>query len=193
MERLRKKDALVIVDVQNDFLPGGRLAVPHGEEVIPPLNRCIARFQKRGLSIIATRDWHSRDHCSFFSQGGRWPHHCIANSFGAEFPKSLKLPATAIIISKGVTYDREGYSAFEETELESLLRARRVQRLFVGGLATDYCVLQTVCDARRLGFFVFVLRDAIRAVNVSPEDGPRAEEEMIQFGAQPLPLDQIAA
>jgi nicotinamidase/pyrazinamidase len=183
-------DALVVVDVQNDFLPGGSLAVPRGDEVVANLNRYIAEFVQRQLPIFATRDWHPANHCSFQAQGGSWPVHCVRQTKGAEFAPSLRLPATAVIISKGTAPDREAYSGFEETDLADRLRRAAVARLYVGGLATDYCVLNTVKDAVRLGFKVVLLKDAIRAVNVHPADGREAEAEMLGLGAVPSQLPE---
>ncbi len=177
-------DALLVVDVQNDFLPGGSLAVPRGDEVVPVLNRCLALFAKKGLPVYASRDWHSPGHCSFRAQGGPWPPHCMADTYGAEFPASLDLPADAVIISKADTPEKDAYSAFGETDLGLCLKAVDVRRLFVGGLATDYCVLNTVKDALALGYAVVLLADAVRAVEVTPGDGERAMMEMRGLGAQ---------
>lgn len=182
--------ALVIVDVQNDFLPGGRLAVPHGDEVIPVLNRYIAEFEKKGLAILATRDWHPPDHCSFRDQGGTWPVHCVANTPGAAFASSLRLPDSVVVISKGDVAEKEAYSGFEGTDLETYLRQRSVDTLYAGGLATDYCVLNTVKDALRHGFKVLLLTDAVRAVNLHAEDGARALREMLELGAVDFRLHQ---
>jgi len=177
-------DALILVDVQNDFLPGGSLAVPQGDAVIPALNRAIAAMQARGLPVFATRDWHPADHCSFQAQGGPWPPHCVAASPGAEFAPALKLPSDAAIISKATRADTDAYSGFQGTELDRLLRERGVKHLFVGGLATDYCVLNTVQDALKLGYQVFLLEDAVRAVDVQPGDGTRALAQMEERGAR---------
>jgi nicotinamidase-related amidase len=176
-------DALIIVDVQNDFLPGGRLAVNRGDEVVPALNRYIAGFVREGLPIVATRDWHPPNHCSFQGQGGRWPTHCVRETAGAAFAPSLRLPSSALIISKGTAPDQEAYSGFEGTDLEARLRETSVGRVYVGGLATDYCVLNTVKDALQKGFAVRLLTDAIRAVNAHLEDGRRAVDEMVRLGA----------
>lgn len=189
---LRYGDALVVVDVQNDFLPGGHLAVPGGDEVVPVLIRYVAAFAARALPVYATRDWHTVDHCSFRERGGPWPPHCVAGSDGAQFPPGLDLPGYAVIVSKADASERDAYSGFEGTNLEACLRAQSVKRLFVGGLATDYCVLNTVRDARRLGFDVFLLVDAIRAVNVKPGDGAAALEEMRRLGAQPISRSDLA-
>jgi nicotinamidase/pyrazinamidase len=175
--------ALVIVDVQNDFLPGGRLAVPRGDEVVPVLNRYVAAFVQEHLPIFATRDWHPPDHCSFKAQGGPWPAHCVMQTEGAAFSSSLRLPSATAIISKGTEPQREAYSGFEGTDLEARLHLDSIGCLYVGGLATDYCVLNTVKDGLRKGFKVVLLRDAIRAVNILPSDGASAEEEMLRLGA----------
>ena len=185
-------DALLIVDVQNDFLPGGSLAVPHGDEVVTLLNRYLDTFGAQGLPVYATRDWHPQNHCSFREQGGAWPSHCVANTHGAEFAAALRLPPSTTVISKAVTPDVDAYSGFQGTDLDRRLRAAGVRQLFIGGLATDYCVLNTVRDALRLGFTVFLLRDAIRAVDVQPGDGQRAEAEMVALGAQRASLDGLA-
>ena len=176
-------DALVVVDVQNDFLPGGSLAVPRGDEVVPPLNRCLALFSQKSLPVYASRDWHPPDHCSFRAQGGPWPPHCMADTYGAEFASNLDLPADAVIISKADTPEKDAYSAFEGTDLGLCLKAVDVRRLFVGGLATDYCVLNTVKDALALGYGVVLLADAVRAVEVTPGDGEKAMMEMRTLGA----------
>lgn len=186
-------DALVIVDVQNDFLPGGALAVPHGDEVIPVLNRWIERFTGRGLPVIATRDWHPPDHCSFQARGGPWPPHCVAGTEGAAFAPGLRLPQDTLVISKATEPDREAYSGFEGTALAERLRDLGARRLFVGGLATDYCVLSTVRDARREGFEVVLIEDGVRAVDVQPGDGERALEEMRRLGAALVRTEPAAA
>lgn len=179
-------DALVVVDVQNDFLPGGKLAVPRGDAVIAPLNRMIARFVAAGLPVYATRDWHPPDHCSFRERGGPWPPHCVAGSEGAAFPSALELPSAVRVVSKATTAQEEAYSGFQGTDLAAQLRAAGVRRVFVGGLATDYCVLATVRDALREGFAAVVLGDAVRAVDVKPGDGAAALAEMARCGAQVL-------
>ena len=182
----RKGDALIIIDVQNDFLPGGSLAVPDGEKIVPILNQYIALFEEASLPIFATRDWHPANHCSFVEQGGTWPSHCIANTPGAAFVQELLLPAAVPIISKAVLPEKESYSDFEDTDFDEQLRYLGVSRLYIGGLATDYCVRSTVLDGLRIGYTVFLLVDAVRAVDVQPGDGDRAIEEMKQKGAVPL-------
>jgi nicotinamidase/pyrazinamidase len=180
---LKREDALLIVDVQNDFLPGGSLAVPGGDQVIPALNRAIAHFKDLGLPIIATRDWHPPNHCSFQAQGGPWPPHCITGTEGAAFAKTLELPDPTLVISKATRLDKDAYSGFEATDLGARLLNLGIHSVFVGGLATDYCVMNTVLDALKAGFRVVVLRDAIRAVDVHPGDGDRAIKLMEDNGA----------
>jgi nicotinamidase/pyrazinamidase len=189
----RPGDALIIVDVQNDFLPGGALAVPHGDEVLSVLNRYAALFGKQGLPVFATRDWHPGNHCSFRERGGPWPAHCVAGTQGAQFASGLVLPPGARIVSKAATPDKDAYSGFAGTELDEMLREDNVRRVFVGGLATDYCVLNTVKDARALGYEVVLLGDAIRAVDVKPGDGRRAQEEMQRLGATLSDLQSVGA
>ncbi len=192
-ETLQPGDALIVVDVQNDFLPGGALGVPDGDQVVPVLMRYMARFQSRGLPIFLSRDWHPPNHCSFREQGGPWPVHCIAGSPGSLPPPGFQAPPSAVVIYKATEPDRDAYSAFQGTSLDEQLRAAGVRRLFIGGLATDYCVLNTVKDARTLGYAVYLLTDGIRAVNVHPNDGRKAEEEMIRLGAVPIQLENLAA
>jgi len=180
---LNRHDAVLIVDVQADFLPGGNLGVQRGDEVVPVLNRYLALARRKGVAVFASRDWHPRDHCSFLAQGGPWPEHCVAGSTGAEFAPGLALTRDVVVISKATAKDTDAYSAFQGTELALRLRELGVKRLLVGGLATDYCVLNTVLDARKAGFDVLLLVDAVRAVNVKPGDGERAEREMLAAGA----------
>jgi nicotinamidase/pyrazinamidase len=177
-------DALLVVDVQRDFLPGGALGVADGDAVIAPLNGYLARAQRTGATVVASRVWHPTDHCSFRAQGGPWPPHCVAGTPGAQFASELRLPLQAHVIDKAIHSDRDAYSAFQDTGLAQALRAQGIRRLAVGGLATDYCVLQSVLDALSAGFEVFVLEDAIRAVDVSPGDGDKAKEQMRQAGAR---------
>jgi nicotinamidase/pyrazinamidase len=189
--QLAPHDALLIVDVQNDFLPGGNLAVPAGDEVIPVLNRAITLFGWHALPVYATRDWHPADRCSFATQGGPWPPHCVAGTSGAAFASSLALPPAAHIVSKATTVEKDAYSGFAETDLAQQLRAQRVTRLFIGGLATDYCVLNTVRDALAQDFGVVLLLDAIRAVELNPGDGLAAINEMVVRGAEPVLFSAI--
>lgn len=186
--RLAQGDALLVIDVQNDFLPGGALGVARGDEVIAPINRLLALFQSLRLPVIASRDWHPPNHCSFQLQGGPWPAHCVAGSDGAAFAAGLALPADAIVVSKAATAARDAYSAFGGTDLAAQLHALGVRRVTVAGLATDYCVRATVADARDLGFTVLILPEAMRAVDVSPGDGERAVYAMRVAGAQVVAL-----
>lgn len=180
---IRRDDALIIVDVQNDFLPGGALAVNDGDAVIPVINKYMRVFTTNELPIFATRDWHPAGHCSFVDNGGPWPKHCVANSLGAQFAEELALPDDVTIVHKGTDVDKDAYSGFKDTDLADQLHAHGVKRVFVGGLATDYCVLNTVNDALAEGFDVVLLMCAIRAVNVNPGDGDRAIESMLGQGA----------
>ena len=189
----RPGDALLIVDVQNDFLPGGSLAVSRGDEVVAVLNPYIGAFEAQDLPVYATRDWHPERHCSFHARGGPWPPHCVAGTRGAEFATALQLTPSTVVISKATTPDEDAYSGFQGTDLDRRLRAAGIRRLFIGGLATDYCVLNTVRDTLRLGYEVFLLTDAIRAVDVQPGDGLRAEEEMAKLGARRISLKGLAA
>ena len=179
----RQGDALILVDVQVCFVPGGTLGVPDGEAVIPLLNRYASLFQSRGLPVFATRDWHPPDHCSFAPQGGPWPPHCIAGSEDAAFAPGLELPDDVQVISKATEPGREAYSGFDGTDLAERLHAGGVKRIFVGGLATDYCVLNTVLDGLQAGFEVYLLRDAVRGVNATPGDDVRAIDKMQRAGA----------
>lgn len=190
--RLKQGDALLVVDIQNDFLPGGALAVVGSDKIVPVVNAYIERFMSSHLPVFATRDWHPDHHRSFTAQGGPWPVHCLAGSKGAEFAPGLLLPEAATIVSKGDTAEAEGYSAFENPELERRLNNASIQRLFVCGIATDYCVLRTVCDALKLDYRVFLLQDALAAVNVNPQDRVEAERMMADEGARLSTLDELA-
>ena len=178
-----ERRALIVVDVQNDFCPGGSLAVERGDEVVAPLNRLIEEFLERGEPVFKSRDWHPARTKHFADYGGTWPVHCVQNTRGAEFHPELLDDPRIQIISKG-TGDEDSYSAFDGTSLADLLRAEGVTELFVGGLATDYCVKNTVLDALRAGFKVRALTDAMRAVNLRPGDDARAVEEMRRAGAE---------
>lgn len=188
---LQSTDALVVVDVQRDFLPAGALAVPHGDEVVPVINRYIALFHARGLPVIFTRDWHPANHCSFQQQGGPWPEHCVADTSGAAFAPNLLQPADSWVISKATEAQQDAYSGFQGTGLAQRLQQRGCQRLYICGLATDYCVLETVKDALTGKFRVFLLQDAIRAVDVHADDGTRAIRIMQVAGASILSYDDL--
>lgn len=176
--------ALIVVDVQNDFCPGGALAVTDGDKIIEPINNIIRKFEADGLPIVFTRDWHPANHSSFKSNGGVWPSHCVAGTKGAEFHPDLYFPSVAFLVSKATEPDMEAYSGFQGTGLASWLRQLDADELVVTGLATDYCVKNTVVDALKLGFSVTVIKEAIRAVNVNPDDGDNAINEMFSLGAK---------
>lgn len=171
-------DGLIVVDVQNDFCPGGALAVADGDAVLAPINDLIERVE----FVVATRDWHPADHASFQAQGGPWPEHCLQGSAGAELHPDLDREGIDAVVDKGQDRDLEGYSGFEATQLEAILRARAVDTVHVAGLALDYCVRATALDAHRAGFDVILHRDATRAVDVSPGDGERTVQELREAG-----------
>jgi nicotinamidase/pyrazinamidase len=175
----KSDDALLIVDPQVDFCPGGALAVAGGDAIFPAVIRAAERLPV----AVASRDWHPADHVSFLARGGPWPVHCQAGTPGAEFHPALERKSLEQVFSKGTDRDQEAYSAFHGTGLADWLRTRGVHRLFVAGLATDDCVKASVLDARGEGFEVVVLEDAIGAVEVKPGDGRRAVEEMQRAGA----------
>jgi nicotinamidase/pyrazinamidase len=152
----------------------------------------MLRHLPRALPVFATRDWHPPNHCSFKAQGGIWPPHCVAATSGAEFAPGLALPSAAVIISKAATPDADSYSGFGGTDLAARLRSGRATRLFIGGLATDYCVLNTVKDALAAGFEVLLLADAVRAVDVNAGDGARAQDEMQRLGARTIRYEDLA-
>ena len=187
MIQIDERTVLVVVDVQNDFCPGGALAVPDGDRVIPILNKYVEKFEKAHAPILFTRDWHPSDHSSFMEQGGPWPPHCIQNSKGAEFHPNLLMPAAVEVVSKADKRD-EAYSFFQGTDLAMKLHQRGIRRLLVGGLATDYCVKETVLDGLKYGFEVFHLDDASKGVNVSPDDSERALRAMVTAGAKRISL-----
>lgn len=180
-EVLEKHDALLVVDVQNDFCPGGSLAVPGGDEVIPILNQWIRAAQETGCLVVASRDWHPMFHVSFVEQGGPWPVHCLQDSEGAEFHPDLELPAETIKVSKGTRFDEDAYSAFENTGLGDFLRGRGIKRLWVGGLAQDVCVAETVTAAQKEGFETHVIMAATRPVDEA--GGEEAAKKMAEAGA----------
>lgn len=180
---LTQHDALLITDIQIDFLPGGALPVADSDEIIPVINEYINHFESAKAHVIASRDWHPADHISFIAQGGSWPPHCVQGTEGSKFSPDLKLPDHTIIISKATDPKHEAYSAFDSTNLDNELRQLGVKRLFVAGLATDYCVVNTVLDARKLGFEAIVLMDATLGINVKEGDVDRAVEAMLKNGA----------
>ncbi len=192
------RDVLVIVDVQNDFCPGGALGVSGGDRVVPVLNRYAVRFAAVGAPIIATRDWHPERTTHFKAWGGTWPPHCVQGTPGAAFHPDLVLPPGTLVVSKGTEPDEDAYSAFQArgdhgVPYAQVLAERGARRLFVGGLATDYCVRATALDALRQDLGVVVLEDAVRAVDLTPGDGARALDEAIEAGATVGHLWALAA
>ncbi len=188
--------ALIIVDVQNDFCAGGSLEVPDGDRVVPILNAYAERFVAAGRPIFATRDWHPARTKHFREFGGLWPPHCIQGTRGAEFHPDLRLPPSTAVVSSGTEFDDEGYSAFpsklpDGTGLADALRAAGVRRVYVGGLATDWCVKATVLDAIAAGFKATLLLDASRGVNLRPHDAEAAIEEMVNAGADTATLARL--
>lgn len=180
---LRAGDGLLVVDVQNDFCAGGSLAVPDGDAVVPVLNRWIAAAAAAGVPVYFSRCWHPAGHASFRERGGPWPPHCVQHTRGAEFHPALERPPSAPIVTKGDDPDRDDYSDFHETDLAERLWSQGVRRLWVSGLALDYCVRATVLDGIRAGFEVHLIRAATRAVDVHRGDGARALAEMRAAGA----------
>ena len=172
-------DALIIVDVQNTFCPGGTLPVAEGDQVVAPLNRVMPLFEGR---VFATQDWHPDNHCSFRERGGPWPPHAVQNTPDADLHPALDKSRITHVARKGASPDADAYSGFDGTDLAARLRDAGVRRVFIGGLATDYCVKATALDARQAGFDVVVLTDACRAVDVTPGDGERALGEMVSAG-----------
>jgi nicotinamidase/pyrazinamidase len=182
-------EALLIIDFQNDFTSGGALEVPEGDKIAKPVERLADRFE----IVMATRDWHPPDHASFETQGGPWPVHCVRGTPGAEFHPAMDEVALDEVVDVGREREDEGYSGFEKSELANLLRERGVDKVFVTGLATDYCVRASAIDACREGFDTTVVEDAIRAVNVNPDDGERAIEDMKQAGANVATSEEVLA
>lgn len=189
MMTIRDQDALIVVDLQNDFLPGGSLAVEDGARVIPPINALMPRFP----AVYATRDWHPPNTKHFAAYGGTWPVHCVQGTHGAELAEELDKGFIDVVVLTGSEVESDGYSGFDGTGLEDALRARGIDRVFVCGLATDYCVKETALDARRHGFETVVLTDAIAAVNVKPGDGERALEELRAAGVTTISSSQLSA
>jgi nicotinamidase/pyrazinamidase len=185
---LGSTDALIITDIQNDFLPGGALPVKEGDLVIPVLNEYAKIFHKANAKIVASRDWHPANHVSFTSQGGPWPPHCVQDTEGARFSPNLKLPVSTEIISKATNPQKEAYSVFDSTGLGDRLKSGGVTRVFIGGLATDYCIVNSVLDARQMKLEVIVLADAIRGINLNQGDVDKALDTINQSGAIMLAL-----
>jgi nicotinamidase/pyrazinamidase len=176
--------ALLIIDFQNDFVPGGALPVPDGDRIAPRVQELLDSDDFD--LIVATRDWHPADHHSFAAQGGPWPPHCVQGTEGAELHPSVDRSRIDVVVDAGYEPHLEGYSGFEETELERVLRERGVDRVTVVGLATDYCVRATAVDALRLGFDVTVDSQGVRGIDVSPGDSERALAEIEAAGGSVL-------
>lgn len=192
MQKNDAKRALIIVDVQNDFCPGGSLAVERGDEVVAPLNELAEKFLERGDLVFKSRDWHPPSTKHFQKHGGTWPVHCVQNTRGAEFHPALVDDPRIRVISKGLG-DEDCYSAFDGTDLARTLRDNGVKEVWIGGLATDYCVKNTALDALKEDFKVVAVEDAMRAVNLERGDGERAIEEMRRAGAEILSGAQATA
>jgi nicotinamidase/pyrazinamidase len=185
---IESDDALVIVDVQHDFLPGGALGVAEGERIFAPIDALAPRFGR----VYATRDWHPADHSSYQQYGGPWPVHCVANTHGAAFDERLDLGKVDVVVDKGTDRETDGYSGFAATILADDLRAHGIHRVFVVGLATDYCVKATALDAKAAGFDAVVLEDAAAAVNVNPGDEQAALQELRDAGVAVARSDDVA-
>lgn len=193
---MKLKKALLVVDAQNDFCPGGALAVPQGNKIIPNINKYIKIFSKNKLPIFVTRDWHPKKTAHFKKFGGVWPVHCIQNTEGAKFHPKLKLPKGAILLFKGMDPEKDSYSAFQAEDirgmvLPTLLNILGTKEIYIGGLATDYCVKFSSLDALKNGFKVGLLMDAIKGVDLNPGDSQRAIKEMMKNGAKKIDLKSI--
>lgn len=186
-----KRKALLLVDVQSDFFPGGDLPAPCADTIIEPVNRLIEMTRRNSLPVFATRDWHPENHCSFKEQGGPWPRHCVQGSEGAAFHPRIKMPPDVTVISTADTPDEEAYSGFKGTDLFRLLKDRDVSTLIVGGLVTEVCVKETVLDALERGFDVIVIEEAISAIDASPGDGENAIKEMKHNGASIISIEEL--
>jgi len=194
--RLQAGDTLLAVDMQNCFLPGGKLGIAGSNRVIAPINRMIRFFERKALPVAFSRDWHPPDHTSFQEQGGPWPAHGVAGTADAAFSPELIIPAAAVIFSKATDKTSEEYSAFHAKNdagltLQTWLEQSNTKRVWVGGLATDYCVLNTVLDLRKAGYAVVVLTDAVYAVNVNSGDGDRALADMTAQGTKMAQSDEV--
>ena len=193
---MRLKCGLLIIDVQIDFCPGGALPVPRGHEIVPTLNKYIDLFSVEKYPVFASRDWHPRNSRHFEAMGGQWPSHCIQDTQGARFHPMLHLPDDVIIVSAGTQPDENGYSVYdgktEEGEaFNNILDQLGIEALFIGGLATDYCVKQSVLDLLNSGFNVYLLVDAVKGLDVSSGDSDNAIEEMSAKGAQLVRYDRV--
>jgi len=193
---MKLKKALLVVDAQNDFCPGGVLAVRQGDKVIAHLNKYIRKFSEENLPVFFSRDWHPKRTAHFKKFGGTWPAHCLQNTKGARFHPKLKIPETAIILSKGMDPQQDSYSAFQAEDQNgmsflNLLKIFGITELYIGGLATDYCVRFSAIDALKNGFKVNLLADAVKGVNLKPKDSDEAIKELIKLGAKKIILEEI--
>ena len=196
MSLSKLKRALLVVDIQNDFCPGGTLGIHGGHEIIPILNEYIKFFEKENLPIFVTRDWHPKVTKHFKQFGGVWPEHCVEGSPGAQFHPDLKFPKTTFVMSKGMDPEKDSYSAFHASDLSgmtlaNLLKSLGIAEIYISGLATDYCVKYSALDALKDGLIVFILADAIAGVNLQPEDSNIALEEMVNCGAKKQSLKDL--
>lgn len=182
-------EALLIVDMQNDFMPGGALAIPDGDKVIPVINKLSAKIP----FVLASQDWHPRNHISFKERGGPWPPHCVQKSKGADFHPDLDQSKISLIQRKGYLPDREQYSAFDQTGLAEMLKCRGVEHLYITGVATDYCVFWSTLGALEGGLKCTVVLDGVKGVEVQPGDVEKALEKMKQAGAQFATSDEVLA
>ncbi len=185
------KQALIVVDIQRDFCPGGALPVADGDKIIPAVNELIRAFESGGLPVFLTRDWHPKNHVSFKAYGGVWPPHCVQNTPGASFHPSLAIPSDAEVVDKGTLRTDDTYSNFQGTDLAQKLHNLRVERIYVVGLATDYCVMNTVVDGVARGFETYVITDCVRGVNVKPTDSATAMRTMVSRGARQITSDRL--
>ncbi|MEK6531128.1 MAG: nicotinamidase [Deltaproteobacteria bacterium] len=193
---MAEKSVLLIVDVQMDFCPGGSFPVEGGDEVVPVINRYVALFRDLNLPIIASRDWHPPESSHFKGHGGSWPAHCVQGTTGAGFHPELKLPRSAVIISKGIYVEEEGYSAFDGYDadgrrLDEFFARFSVDAIYLAGLATDYCVKATALEALKRAYKVFLLEDAVKGVDKNKGDSDRSVAEMVNAGARPVKIKEV--
>jgi nicotinamidase/pyrazinamidase len=186
-----KDTALMITDIQYDFCPGGALPIEDGDKIVPIFNKYIEKVKREKGYIIATRDWHPADHISFKERGGIWPIHCVQGTEGAQFLKDLRLPEDVMIISKATKRSEEAYSAFKGTELDNFLKEKRIRKLLIGGLATDYCVKNSIIDALSLGYEVYFLEDASKGVDLEKGDVEKAINEIVEKGARRIKFEDL--
>jgi nicotinamidase/pyrazinamidase len=194
---MKPKKALLVVDVQNDFCPGGALAVPEGDKIVPNLNKYIKIFSKKKWPVFATRDWHPVKTKHFRSFGGAWPVHCLQNTPGAQFHAKLRLPKEGVLLYKGMDPEKDSYSAFQAEDISGMPFAKILNRwgikeLYIGGLATDYCVKASTLDALTHGFKVKLLLDAIKGVDLKPRDSEKAVKEMTRKGVRKITLKSLS-